>query len=341
MSLREALKSKQKKNNQEKNIEFTFEQFKNGTYHSDTEMLALESKVSDLFSLNIIDKIKSILPFGKKHRLRKDLLEYIDIIKSDIDKTVLPILNYYKKEKDVLKSFEKTKEWDLLKDSYHLNVNKLEDVITKTETYLTDFSKHYTEIKKIIETKFTDTLDTKSLNGFQLAFKSYLDTVHSSCGFILDLLSTLADISINIENNKEPYDNIEKNIDKLNAGSNHFRDKILKSSVEEDLKELKEIKPIELYTALENGGSVTELCGKVINKFIGNPIYHIRKFILEVILAYSDYLRQRKNFLECVLIEKQAELNKEPENAKLQKQVAYYADEISKLEAKIEKLEKI
>lgn len=334
MSLREKLKQ----NVPETNYELTFEQYMNDVEHKDTELLALESKVSDIFNLGIINKIKNIFPFGKKQRLKTATLATLELIKGDVDESVLPIIKSYKEQKDVLKAIEKSNQWKMLKDSYHLDCGSIESMLDKSEKYFLSFQKLYKDIKTLVETTLTDTCDNKSLTAKQLAIVEMIQDVADASEFILETLTVLMDVSINEK--REVYISTERLIDKIYKASTEFKNKILKGDFEKTFKYVSEIKDVALFDAINNGANIKDVANDK-NGFIGNPIYHFRKWLVDLALAKAEKLRKYKSFLECVLIEKQSQLAEDPTNTQLIKQAEYYADEIEKIEAKIVKLEKI
>jgi len=71
----------------------------------------------------------------------------------------------------------------------------------------------------------------------------------------------------------------------------------------------------------------------IAKRFIGNPIYHIRLFLIDIDLLKLERLKEKKRLLELRLLELQGK-----NDPKIKKQIEYYEDKLNKLELKIEKL---
>jgi hypothetical protein len=71
------------------------------------------------------------------------------------------------------------------------------------------------------------------------------------------------------------------------------------------------------------------------DNFVGNPIYHLRKFLVELELAKLERLKDKKRLLELKLLELKNELNNKPNDPKLQKQIEYYENKINQVDEKI------
>jgi len=69
--------------------------------------------------------------------------------------------------------------------------------------------------------------------------------------------------------------------------------------------------------------------------FTGNPIYHIRKFLVDLQINRLKSLEERKKLLELKLLELKQRLKNEPENEKLKKQIEYYEKQLALTEEKI------
>lgn len=319
----------------------TFEQFMNRSV-VDPELLALESKVSDVGSMRLLDKIKGWFGFGKSVKVKSQTLDRLDDIESAIKDYVQPILKAYREEKDVIKLFNSEMEFKALKGKYYLNTDKLETVLEKVDKYLEAVLKNKKEIEKIINESLTDTIDAKSLNFKQMAVINLVNDIEDIAEFTNDLLCVLADMSVNENNMKTTYLITAKHSQNLKDGSAGFMEKISEKDLLDKIKKIRELPDVQVYDALDNGLPVEQIASKdQVDRFIGNPIYHIRKMVVEYDLDKAKKLREQKNFLECVLIEKQMQLANNPVSETLKQQTEYYANEISKYEAAIAEKERI
>ena len=74
------------------------------------------------------------------------------------------------------------------------------------------------------------------------------------------------------------------------------------------------------------------------NGFIGNPIYYIRLWMVDIDLNKLDILRDKKKLVELKLLDLKATSEGKP-NPKIQKQIEYYEDKLAGLERKIATLQ--
>ncbi len=72
-----------------------------------------------------------------------------------------------------------------------------------------------------------------------------------------------------------------------------------------------------------------------VNNLIVNPIYHVRKLLVDAKVIYYDYLKYKKELIALKL--KEAEL-KEP-SPSVEKQIEYYENKLENIEYKIKKIE--
>jgi len=70
--------------------------------------------------------------------------------------------------------------------------------------------------------------------------------------------------------------------------------------------------------------------------FVGNPIYHFRKFLVDLELKKLESLKDRKRLLELKLAELKQQQAGKPNDPKLQKQIEYYEKKLEQVEHKID-----
>jgi len=83
-------------------------------------------------------------------------------------------------------------------------------------------------------------------------------------------------------------------------------------------------------------GLLSWSAGDLKTNFKYNPIYHIRKFLVDVELNKLESLKDKKRLLELKLLELKNKLKDNPNDEKLKKQIEYYEKKLAKTEEKIE-----
>jgi len=75
----------------------------------------------------------------------------------------------------------------------------------------------------------------------------------------------------------------------------------------------------------------------VTKNFIGNPIYHLHLFIVDIQVLRLERLKDEKSLLELRILE----LRQEDTDGKLKQQIAYYENKLNKLDMKIRRLSEV
>lgn len=322
----------------------TFEQYQQNIHNHNVELLALESRVSDFFSLNIIGRLKNIFSLNKKTMLQTSLLTQIEVLKDTIEENVFPLINSCVNTPSVIKAYEDTIIFKNLKTKNYFNDNKLLNIITKTENYLNNFIKNKKELEALIKVTISDTADEKSLTFKQLLLYNYVSEITAVVNYFLDTMIAIADLSVSEDEIKNTYyvtDDLTKSI---YENASKFIESI-NTDVKDIIKEFNNTKEPNLqasvFEAINAGLNIFDFIPNVFKKFTGNPFYTLGKLWNNYQLAQAEKCREQKHFFEGLLIQKQAELNKDPTSIKLKNQLEYYSNEIAKLDDKIKKYERI
>jgi len=75
----------------------------------------------------------------------------------------------------------------------------------------------------------------------------------------------------------------------------------------------------------------------IATNFIGNPIYHLRLFLVDLSLMRLENLKEKKRLLELKLLELKSRQSGDINNEKLRKQIEFYEEKLNKLDMKIKK----
>lgn len=331
--------------NFEQEPELTFEQYKQGIHTQNTELLALESRVSDFFSLNIIGRLKGIFKLNSKTMLQTTLLSQLEILKDNIEENIYPIISICHNSPDILKAYEQTVIFKNLKNKNYFNESKLINIVTKTEHYLNGFIKNKKELEALIKTNITDTTDEKSLTFKQLLIYNYVSELTAVVNYFMETMTAIADLSVNDDDVKLSYYATEELITKtIYENAEHFITSI-NTDIKDVLKEFNNAKEPGLtssvFEAINAGLSIFDFIPGVFKRFTGNPFYELGKMWNNYQLAQAEKCREQKSFFEGLVIQKQAELNKEPSNKLAKQQLEYYSNMIAELDDKIKKYERI
>ena len=299
---------------------------------------------------------------------RDDLLEIIDNVEKTINKTVLPYLKELQSDTDGKKELSENVVFMSLKlkDDKEL-FRRLENVVIK-------YSKTIPILRSKLEEEISDTLQTSSANiNIRLVFSLVSQGIFLS----VELISIL-NYTINRYYTKSESE-LESGTKTMLGNKLMTLIKMLPELEKADFNKIVEVVgniptlktlrheessviPVDLVIGfLSDNFKIKEFYTQslirkfiefvgfkkgygidkdITKQFIGNPIYHIRLFLVDLEYLRLTKLKDEARLLELRLMElKNQNMNKP--SKEVAKAIRYYEDKINKLNLKIEKLSEV
>ena len=197
-------------------------------------------------------------------------------------------------------------------------------------------------IKNIIDRDLQDVVSSKSSTAKSAAIIKMLNDLASMNAFVLDLLYVVL--------TEEKSSFLPKiKFKRVKEGIPAFQDlfKVYGFEFDKFLENLPRVSDEVLPTEGVADNSMVDIMlsktGKMIKLpttgFMGNPIYHIRMWLVDRDAKKYESLKVKKQLIELKLMELKLE-EEESSDPHLSKQIKYYEEKLSDIEYSIEKLEK-
>lgn len=204
-------------------------------------------------------------------------------------------------------------------------------------------SKEEGDVRKVIDLHFPKLMVNNVVRARDAALVKLLQDLNTFSMYTVDFLyyiimdvnhTNLPKIKIKRIQEKvgdyvELYKTYSKPLEPMLIEIAKMSDEELPSNLDKTILELKEIQ-------LSKHGGYPNL---PFNGFIGNPIYHIRMWLIDRDFQKIEILEQKKQLIELRLMELKLEAQGQ-KDPNLNKQIQYYEDKLSGIEYDIEKLEK-
>lgn len=286
----------------------------------------------------LFDSLKGFIGTMKK----ESVYDYTDLLFQNINDGVLPSFRSVL-ETPNLKVIKNNKYLSLFANQAELGTRDNYIALQKLEKTFIHISNSQKDIKKLLDAHFPKLMVNNVVRARDAAIVKFLQDLFSMTNYILDLLYFIL-----IENNETDLPKIK--LDRIKNGIGDFVtlykayskpiDKILieiaKMSDEEIPSELDQVLLEMKEKQLAKNGSLPNL---PYSNFIGNPIYHIRMWLIDKDFQKVESLKIKKQLIELKLMELKLEQNGEKDPA-LSKQIKYYEDKLAGIEYEIEKLQK-
>ncbi len=215
--------------------------------------------------------------------------------------------------------------------------------IKNSLSVLNNFSKEMEDvipmIEKIIDSNFPDFVTDKSMTAKEAAL---VGTIYN-IGTMTMYVSTVVVYIVYLINKKtDGKEAIIRNTFKTLSLKDASKFKMLYNAyynkLDKNVKSINGLSNVKVYDAANfkvSAGFRDKKFNLPVNGFSLNPIYHVRKLVIDAQMEYYDYLKYKKEFIQLKIKEKELE---EP-SPSLEKQIKYYEEKLATLEYKIKKIE--
>jgi len=312
------------------------------------ELIDILNNVEKEFSKTIIPSLTDIIKESKgKEELSKSVLSVnfkkVASIKDDSDIFEIT-LKALQKFKDIIPSL-RDKIDDVVEDTLASNTSDLNKrlilalvsegsfFVENTPMILTNvINRFYLKEKSALDGEIKSSIAGKTVTFFSLIpemYKADLKAVVDAIGNIPTVTTLKMEKVSEIPSEIIVMDFLTKKFNLKDVFTKSLVGKMLDLvSFKSNIKHSKKHKHTNKVLLKEDMGIATN--------FIGNPIYHIRLFLVDLSLMRLENLKEKKRLLELKLLElksRQAGHNDE----KLKKQIEFYEEKLNKLDMKIRK----
>ena len=285
---------------------------------------------------NILDSILATNFKKVKHSIDDD---------SDIFKMTLDALNKYK---NILGSL-RDRINDVIDDTLSSNSSDLNKrlilALTSEGTFFVEnipliitnaINRFYLKEKSSFDTEIKSSIAGKTTTFFTLVpelYKADLDAVVNAIGNIPTIQTLKMEKISDIPSEIVVMDFLSKKFNFKDLFTKSMVGKMLdivsfKSNTTHSKSSKHHHKDTRVKIKSENIGLATN--------FIGNPIYHLRLFLVDLSLMRLENLKEKRNLLELKLLELKSAQNGQ-DTSKLKKQIEFYEEKLNKLDLKIQK----
>lgn len=290
----------------------------------------------------MIETIYSFFRNLNKVIKKEDVLLVLDNSISSIQDEVLPALTNIIDNLGHSDVISKNNTIKLLGIGAGMKAKDNRDILIKIKSVLSSISKSDNQISKLVEDELNDIITDKTATVKDIAILRTVYDISFMSTYTLDLLYYLITNPKDSEFPKMKFTDIKNGMDDFTS--------VLRTYNENLNKRLKDIKGIT-DTVLDESVNIDFFSklvakkGKVVNfgtigsGFVGNPIYHIRLWLVDNEINKYENLKDKKRLLELKVLELKAKFDGEEPIPELMKQIEYYEDKISSVEYEIRKIE--
>jgi len=289
--------------------------------------------------------LQSLLNFfhSMNHTTKKeDVLTNIKRTFDNLNNEVLPTLSNVIENVGNSDVIKKNNNIKLLAISAGIKSKDNKDTLVKLKAILTNIAKNDDLVEKLVNDKLPDVVTDKTVTVRDLAILKLASDLSNLTLFTLDFLYMILTDPKDSDFPKIKFQLIKDGMSDYGILIKTYSDKFTKK-----IETIGKIADLPLETDEHKSSFFEKLLGKEgkvtnlpnVNNFVGNPIYHIRLWLVDREVKKYENLKDKKKLLELKVLELKAKEANEGENPKLKKQIEYYEDKISSVEYEIAKIE--
>ena len=279
-----------------------------------------------------------------KHTIKRDdVYTSFNNTLTSLNNEVIPALaDFSKLVKGISIKMSELPELTMLNSMSGIKASDLKSFIKILEKTIVTLSKEGKDVSKLITDSLPEIISRDIISTKQAAILSLINSYGSITLFTIDLLLFLTDrIDVNV--NGIVSDLIKSKVMEIKTGMLPYSKLILffntNKSLIKDIGKLPNdrIMPDSKDTATFSIASKTKGVLPLMG-FIGNPIYHIRMWLVDLEMVKYDALTDKRKLLELKVNDLKSRQGGD-NNAKLKKTISYYEDKLEKVEYKIRTIE--
>lgn len=289
----------------------------------------------------LLESIKSLF-MGASHTTKKvDVQKVTSFIFTSISDSVIPTLDNLIANVDL----PKLKNNQLLKNLGRLcgAGSSSKDVLANLRLMFITFSNNQSVIERLVNKDLNDVITDRAVTARDGAIMRVVSDIGSMTMFIMDFMDLVL-----LDESDSEYPNIK--FKTIKSGMDTFGELYKAYGKSKEFEKLIKDIPSAPDTAIDVKSEDTAMYKLILAKaktidlpsasgFINNPFYHIRMWLVDREIAKYESLKDKKVLSELRLKELVLEQDRSGDSA-LSKQISYYENKITRLEAEIAEIER-
>lgn len=270
---------------------------------------------------------------------KDDVIKTTEQIFANLNNEVIPTL-----ETLINSDVKKLQESGLLKlviTQSGIRAKDNRDGLVKIKGAFVVVNKEYNNVIKLLNNELNDNITDKSITAKEAAILKMINDIGALSAYMFDLMYLVL-----LGTDETSYPKIKLTKIKENLGTfteafkvyNNNYPKLIKTlgKVSNETININDGKDSHYDLLLSKTGKLVNL--PIAKGFVGNPIYHVRMWLLDRDIKKYESQKDKKRLIELKLTELKLEESHQS-NEKLKKQIAYYEDKLSDIEYDIEQFE--
>ncbi len=266
----------------------------------------------------------------EKPELQKELIT----TRSILSELVIPSLNRIEDLTDEKSLQDKDNLQKMFKNMGFHTGNDVKVSISLLNSFAKELEDNIPKLEKILDSNIGDFITDKSMTARDAGIIGTISNISSIASYLSDI-TLLLSYSINNNDTSKNYifKRVLSNISKFKPLYKSYNAKVFKK-----IKDIDGLSLVKVYDETNfklSAGFKDKKFDLPMNNFVLNPIYHIRKLVVDLQIQYYDYLKYKRELIQLKIKEKELQ---DP-SPSLEKQIKYYEEKLASIEYKIKKME--
>ena len=287
---------------------------------------------------NLINYVKNTFHTIKK----EDVVKNLDDIATAIKEEVLPTLDVVIKNSD-LEIINKSKYIKPIMITSGIKAKDGRELFVKIKGIITNINKALGNLETLVLDELPDIVSDKTITVKDAAILKTISDIGNITLFTSDVAYLIL-IDGNVNDTEFPKKKINDVIDGIPTYGNML--KVYGSNFNNKLENIKKLPDTKLVLDNKKANMLEKIVSKNAklidvpnaSSFNGNPIYHVRMWLVDIEMLKYERLKDKKKLIELKIMELKLKAKNES-NDKLTKQIEYYEEKLAKIDYKISKIE--
>jgi hypothetical protein len=291
----------------------------------------------------MLNKIIGLVRNEKSTQKREDISTLLTNTLAAIDSDIIPMMEQQLQfHKDNKTDIDDIKSYTLLNNMSGRKYKDVNGLLNYILNMFNDVSKNKDKLTKLVN-DLPNIITKEELTVRDSSVIIVVDDLSSAVMFTSDLLYIgILDLGgLDTAYPKKKIADIESGI----ASYSTIIDNYGNGGFSKVIKDIESASNVKVDTNFDNESIFSVIVGKSggsptlpVHGFIGNPIYHIRRWLVDLEIRKYNNLKEKKRLTELKLLSLKSKRDGNVNNA-LEKQIEYYEDKIIRVEREIARIE--
>ena len=287
---------------------------------------------------NLINYVKNTFHTIKK----EDVVKNLDDIATAIKEEVLPTLDVVIKNSD-LEIINKSKYIKPIMITSGIKAKDGRELFVKIKGIITNINKSLNNLETLVLDELPDIVSDKTITVKDAAILKTISDIGNITLFTSDVAYLIL-IDGNVNDTEFPKKKIDDIVNGIPTYGNML--KVYGRNFNNKLENIKILPDTKLVLDNKKANMLEKIVSKNAklidvpnaSSFNGNPIYHVRMWLVDIEMLKYERLKDKKKLIELKIMELKLKAKNES-NDKLTKQIEYYEEKLAKIDYKISKIE--